>query len=107
MRKRYESRISCSITTRERVKARKRGGQCYDELLQEMVKQYDPEPPEEPGDGVIQGDVTKLPCSVDTRKAIKSLKCGNETYDSVLRRMNQQYDPEKAVTEPIDTDNER
>jgi hypothetical protein len=37
------SRIPVTNTTRELVKAQKRGGQTYDELLREMVDQYDPE----------------------------------------------------------------
>jgi glucan phosphoethanolaminetransferase (alkaline phosphatase superfamily) len=36
------SRIPCSAETRESVKAQKRGGESYDELLQKMTKQYDP-----------------------------------------------------------------
>lgn len=36
------SRIPCSAETRETVKAQKRGGESYDELLQKMTKQYDP-----------------------------------------------------------------
>jgi hypothetical protein len=29
--------------TRDRVKSQKRGGESYDELLQKMVEQYDPD----------------------------------------------------------------
>ena len=101
MTKRYESRITCSIPTRELVKAQKRGGESYDELLQKMVGQFDPEPPETPGDGVIQGEDTKIPCSVETRKAVKALKCGDETYDELLQRMVTQYDPAEAAPDPL------
>ena len=37
------SRIPVSRRTRDLVKAQKRGGQTYDELLREMVKQYNPD----------------------------------------------------------------
>jgi len=37
-----ETRIPCSLKTRELLKAQKRGGECYDKLLKRMVQQYDP-----------------------------------------------------------------
>jgi len=37
-----EARIACSRQTRQLVKAKKRGGESYDELLQKMTRQYDP-----------------------------------------------------------------
>jgi len=37
-----EARIACSRQTRQLVKAEKRGGESYDELLQKMTRQYDP-----------------------------------------------------------------
>ncbi len=37
------SRIPVSRSTRDLVKAQKRGGETYDDLLQRMVEQYDPE----------------------------------------------------------------
>ena len=37
-----ETRIPCSQETRSLVKAQKRGGESYDELLQRMAEQYDP-----------------------------------------------------------------
>jgi len=37
-----DSRIPCSRSTRRLVKAQKRGGESYDELLQKMVDQYEP-----------------------------------------------------------------
>ena len=42
MTKASEARIACSRQTRQLVKAKKRGGESYDELLQKMTKQYDP-----------------------------------------------------------------
>jgi hypothetical protein len=43
----YESRIPCSVATRKKVKSLKRGGENYDQLLQKMADQYDPEQAEE------------------------------------------------------------
>jgi len=43
MTKATESRIPCSRATRRLVKAQKRGGESYDELLQKMVRQYEPD----------------------------------------------------------------
>lgn len=43
MSKASETRIPCSNRTRQLVKAQKRGGESYDELLQKMVEQYEPE----------------------------------------------------------------
>lgn len=37
-----ETRIPCSAETRQQVKALKRGGESYDQLLQKMVEQYQP-----------------------------------------------------------------
>ena len=37
-----KTRIPVQTETRELVKAQKRGGQTYDELLRAMVDQYDP-----------------------------------------------------------------
>lgn len=86
-------RIDCSVDTRQIVRAQKRGGQSYDELLQQMAEQYDPVALE-PGDGVIRGDEkTKLPCSTETRELLKELKRGGECYDELLRKMVEQYDP--------------
>lgn len=36
------SRIPVTVQTRQLVKAQKRGGETYDDLLQRMVEQYDP-----------------------------------------------------------------
>ena len=37
------SRIPCTTETRERIKALKRGGETYEEVLRKMIGQYDPE----------------------------------------------------------------
>lgn len=37
-----DSRIPCTRSTRQLVKAHKTGGETYDELLQRMVEQYEP-----------------------------------------------------------------
>jgi len=39
---------------------------------------------------------TRLPCSHQTRERIKACKREGENYDSVLRKMVEQYDPEDA-----------
>lgn len=39
----YDSRIPVSQKTRQLVKAQKRGGETYNELLRQMTKQYDPD----------------------------------------------------------------
>ena len=41
---------------------------------------------------------TRIPCSRDTRELVRALKRGGENYDSVLRKMVKQYDPERAAT---------
>jgi|AntRauTorcE11898_2_1112593.scaffolds.fasta_scaffold06305_2 hypothetical protein len=38
-----DTRIPVSRATRELVKAQKRGGETYDDLLRNMVTQYDPD----------------------------------------------------------------
>lgn len=44
---------------------------------------------------------TRVPCSTETRDEIlRPLKRGGESYDSLLRRMAAQYDPERE-TEPL------
>lgn len=37
------SRIPCTTETRERIKALKRGGDTYEDVLRKMIGQYDPE----------------------------------------------------------------
>jgi hypothetical protein len=43
MSKTTETRIPCSEKTRRLVKSLKRGGESYDDLLQKMADQYNPE----------------------------------------------------------------
>ena len=38
-----DARIAISTETRDLVRAQKRGGETYDELLKRMASQYDPE----------------------------------------------------------------
>lgn len=38
-----DARIAVSTETRNLVRSKKRGGETYDELLQRMSEQYDPE----------------------------------------------------------------
>ncbi len=38
-----KSTITCSAKTRKIIESKKRGGETYDELLQKMVVQYDPD----------------------------------------------------------------
>lgn len=40
-----DTRIPVSSETRDTVRACKRGGESYDELLQKMAEQYDPDAP--------------------------------------------------------------
>ena len=42
MGNRTEARVPCSYSTKERIKAAKRGGETYDELFRKMLKQYEP-----------------------------------------------------------------
>lgn len=44
---------------------------------------------------------TRIPCSMETREQyLKPLKRGGETYDALLRKMADQYNPDTiAVTE--------
>jgi len=39
----------------------------------------------------------RLPCSDEVRRRVRAKKRGGESYDSVLRKMLDQYDPEKAA----------
>lgn len=104
MTDRAKPRIKCSTETRAIVRAQKRGGEAYDDLLQKMVEQYDPMA-HEPGDGdAIGGKNTKLPCAEETREAVRAQKRGGETYDELLRKMADAYDPEKAASDPLDRD---
>lgn len=47
---------------------------------------------------------SRLPCSKETRRLVKSQKRGGENYDSVLRKMVEQYDPEAAAQDAEDKD---
>jgi Fic family protein len=40
---------------------------------------------------------TRIPCSKDTRDAIKEVKDAGETYDLLLRRMVAQYEPQSVL----------
>jgi len=40
---------------------------------------------------------SRIPCSRKTRRLVKQQKRGGENYDSLLRKMVEQYDPEKAA----------
>lgn len=40
---------------------------------------------------------SRIPCSKRTRKLVAAQKRGGENYDSVLRKMVEQYEPEEAV----------
>lgn len=40
---------------------------------------------------------SRIPCTKETRERIKSLKRGGETYDRLLSKMADQYDPEAAA----------
>jgi hypothetical protein len=46
-----------------------------------------------------QAHESRIPCSRDTRRLIKSQKRGGENYDAVLRKMAEQYDPD--APEPV------
>lgn len=40
---------------------------------------------------------TRLPCTKETRdRVLRPLKRGGETYDDLLRKMAEQYDPDEA-----------
>jgi hypothetical protein len=45
---------------------------------------------------------SRIPCSRETRKIVKKQKRGGEPYDTLLRKMAAQYDPEKAAETPED-----
>jgi len=44
---------------------------------------------------------TRIPLSETRRKQLKALKRGDETYDQLLEKMIEQYDPDEAA-ESID-----
>lgn len=41
----------------------------------------------------MSANETRIPCSRDTRDLVKSQKRAGETYDTLLRKMVEQYDP--------------
>lgn len=47
---------------------------------------------------------SRIPCSVATRKLVAAQKRGGENYDSVLRKMARQYEPERSAQAPEDKD---
>jgi len=51
-----------------------------------------------------QANESRIPCSRETRRLIKSCKRGGENYDSVLRKMVAQYDPDAATQDTEDKD---
>lgn len=38
-----------------------------------------------------------IPVTPETRELIRSLKRGGESYDSLLQKMADQYDPDRAI----------
>jgi hypothetical protein len=42
----------------------------------------------------------RIPCAQETRRLLKRQKRGGESYDSILRKMVEQYDPERAAEAP-------
>lgn len=46
--------------------------------------------------GPVRDSPARLPVRAATREEIRRLKRGGETYDSLLRKMIEQYDPEEA-----------
>lgn len=45
---------------------------------------------------MTEAQSVRVPCTPETRRLIKQAKRHGENYDSVLRKMVKQYDPEKA-----------
>ena len=45
---------------------------------------------------------SRIPCSRETRELVKRQKRGGENYDSVLRKMVAQYEPQEAAETPED-----
>lgn len=43
---------------------------------------------------------TRIPLSSDRRAQLKALKRGDETYDELLAKMIEQYDPDEAAQDP-------
>jgi len=53
---------------------------------------------------MAQAQESRIPCSRDTRQLIQQQKRGGENYDSVLQKMVEQYNPEKAAETSGDKD---
>lgn len=51
-----------------------------------------------------QANESRIPCSRETRRLVKHQKRGGENYDSVLRKMVAQYDPDAAAQDAKDKD---
>jgi hypothetical protein len=47
---------------------------------------------------------SRIPCSRETRRLVKQQKRAGENYDSVLRKMVAQYDPDAAAQDAEDKD---
>lgn len=41
---------------------------------------------------------TRIPCSCETRQLVKALKRGGESYDALLRKKVEQYEPANPAT---------
>jgi len=54
--------------------------------------------------GMSNATETRLPCSRETRSLVAQQKRRGGNYDSVLRKMVAQYDPEKAAETYEDKD---
>lgn len=50
-----------------------------------------------------QASETRIPCSRETRRLVKAQKRGGESYDSLLRKMVEQYDPVGSTPEGSET----
>ncbi|MFP9190793.1 hypothetical protein ACLI4Q_03880 [Natrialbaceae archaeon A-CW1-1] len=44
----------------------------------------------------IRDDAAHIYCTAETRDRFRNLKRGGETYDELLRRVVEQYDPDSA-----------
>lgn len=42
---------------------------------------------------------SRIPCSTETRELVKAQKRGGESYDALLQKMVDQYDPEGPSSE--------
>jgi len=47
-----------------------------------------------------QAHQVRIPCSRETRRLVRNQKRAGENYDTLLRKMVAQYDPEKAAETP-------